>query len=91
MRITADFAHEQTNPTLCRCRFIAHTADLSAFTGIYDIPINLLITIIGPGLVFHSHLKWVLRSKVMVGLKNAVQNERYVSGIFDNEEKSYNK
>jgi len=29
--------------------------------------------------------------KAMVGHRNSVQNERYVSGIFDNKEKSYNK
>ena len=29
--------------------------------------------------------------KAMDGLTNTVQNERYVSGIFDNQEKSYNK
>jgi hypothetical protein len=28
-----------------------------------------------------------VRQKVMVGLRNSAQNERYVSGIFDNEEK----
>jgi len=28
-----------------------------------------------------------VRQKVIVGLKNTVQNERYVSGIFDNEAK----
>jgi len=27
-------------------------------------------------------------TRSMVGLKNSVQNERYVSGIFDNEEKT---
>jgi hypothetical protein len=26
------------SPTARRCRFIAHTADLSAFRGFYDIP-----------------------------------------------------
>jgi hypothetical protein len=29
--------------------------------------------------------------EAMVGLKTTVQNERYVSGVFDNEEKSCNK
>jgi hypothetical protein len=29
----------------------------------------------------------LLRTESMVGLTNSVQNERYVSGIFDNKEK----
>jgi len=33
-----------------------------------------------------NNLQYV-RQKVMVGLKNSEQNERYVSDIFDNEEK----
>ncbi len=32
-------------------------------------------------------LKSDIQKRAMVGLRNSVQNERYVSGIFDNEEK----
>jgi hypothetical protein len=35
------------NPAISRCRFIEHTADLSAIAGFSTIPMNLLITIIG--------------------------------------------
>src|SRR6266851_8958643 len=35
-------------PGSSRCRFIVHTADLSAFAGCSAIPLNLLKPIIGP-------------------------------------------
>jgi hypothetical protein len=47
--VGADYAHEQNNPDTRRCRFIAHTADLSALGGFHDIQIKLFICIIGPG------------------------------------------
>jgi hypothetical protein len=45
---TADYADEQNTPAICRGRFIAPTADLSALVGWSCIRIILLKAIIGP-------------------------------------------
>ena len=37
-----------THPAICRGRFIAPIADLSAFAGFPDIPIKQLMSIIAP-------------------------------------------
>ncbi len=46
--VGADYAHEQNIPSIRRCRFIAHTADLSAQGGCSYIRIILLKGIIVP-------------------------------------------
>ncbi len=45
--VGADYGFEANTPDTRRCRFIAHTADLSAFAGSSTIPLNFLNFIIG--------------------------------------------
>jgi hypothetical protein len=45
---TADYELSRNNPTICRGRFIAPIADLSALGGCSDTQMNVLKLIIGP-------------------------------------------
>jgi hypothetical protein len=47
-RVGADYAHERNNPDSCRGRFIAPTADVSAFDGWSDVRMKYSICIIAP-------------------------------------------
>jgi hypothetical protein len=48
--VCADYADSHNNPDTSRCRFIAHTADLSAFRGFHNTPLHVFISIIGPNM-----------------------------------------
>ena len=47
--VGADYNFLQINPDTRRCRFIAHTADVSALGSLHTIPMYELKFIIGPG------------------------------------------
>ena len=72
-------------------------ADLSSTPPIHRPSVVFIISLLFCSSTL-SALDWISLSpqmcankKIIAVLKNTVQNERYVSGIFDNKEKSYNK
>jgi hypothetical protein len=68
-----DYTHQQTTPTFCRCRFIAHTADLSALCGFHDTPSSFVKSHYRPQLPTR-----VIPSIITVILSNAKDLPRMV-------------